>query len=386
MNTENNGLYESFCGELPKVPQDDNTRDGGSPVDAGALHGPAEHGGGKAPGIDGIPAEFFKEFWNELGEDLLTVFNESFRDLVLPVSCRRAVITLLPKKGDLQEIKNWRPVSLLCTDYKILSKALANRLRDVMEHVIHPDQTYCVPGRSILDNVSLIRDIVDFSSSLGIKTGLISLDQEKAFDRVEHLYLWKTLERFGLSPCLIAMIKVLYQDIESVLKINGGLSAPFKVHRGVRQGCSLSGMLYALSIEPMLNKIRANIEGLILDDFKKSHILSAYADDIIVIVKKQKDIQELGKIVCDFKTMSAARVNWGKSEALAVGSWEGGLPSLPGGLMWRRDGLKYLGVYVGNESMVQKNWEGMNEKIQGRLDKWRWLKPQLVVQGQNIDY
>lgn len=77
--------------------------------------------GGKAPGID--------EFWRDLGEDLLTVFNESFKDMLLPISCRRAVITLLPKKGDLQEIRNWRPVYLLCTDYKILSKALANRLR-----------------------------------------------------------------------------------------------------------------------------------------------------------------------------------------------------------------------------------------------------------------
>ena len=82
------------------------------------------------------------------------------------------MITLLPKKGDLQEVKNWHPVSLLCTDYKILSKALANRLREMMDHVVHQDQTYCVPGRSILDNVSLIRDILD------IETGLISLDQE----------------------------------------------------------------------------------------------------------------------------------------------------------------------------------------------------------------
>ena len=246
-----------------------------------------------------------------------------------------------------------------------------------MGEVLHPDQTYC-------DNVSLIRDVVDLSSSLDIKAGLISLDQEKAFDRVEHLYLWKTLERFGLSPCLIAMIKVLYQDIESVLKINGGLSAPFKVHRGVRQGCSLSGMLYALSIEPMLRKLRANIEGLILSDFRKSPILSAYADDIIVIVKNQKEMNELGRIVNDFKTLSAARVNWGKSEALAVGSWEWGLPSLPGGLKWRRDGLKYLGVYIGNESIVKKNWERVEEKIKGSLDKWKWLKPQLSYRGRTL--
>ena len=88
---------------------------------------------------------------------------------MLPISCRRAVITLLLKKGDLQEIKNWRPVSLLCTDYKILSKALANCLREVMDQVIHQDQTYCVPGRSILDNVSSIQDILDIFSSIGIK-------------------------------------------------------------------------------------------------------------------------------------------------------------------------------------------------------------------------
>ncbi|KAI3376858.1 hypothetical protein L3Q82_000114 [Scortum barcoo] len=84
------------------------------------------------------------------------------------MSCRRAVLTLLPKKGNLQDIKNWRPVSLLCVDYKLLSKALANRLRGAMEQVIHQDQTYCVPGRSMVDNIYLIRDVLEVSSSLGI--------------------------------------------------------------------------------------------------------------------------------------------------------------------------------------------------------------------------
>ena len=108
----------------------------------------------------------------------------------LPLSCRRAVLTLLPKKGDLCEVKNWRPGSLLCTDYKIISKALANRLRDVMDQVVHIDQSYCIPGRSIRDNIVLIRDYLDISNSLDLQLGFISLDQEKAFDRVEHQYLW----------------------------------------------------------------------------------------------------------------------------------------------------------------------------------------------------
>ncbi|KAF7643589.1 hypothetical protein LDENG_00236820, partial [Lucifuga dentata] len=206
--------------------------------------------GGKSPGIDRLPVEFYKTFWSELCVDFLEVFSECFNDMCLPLSSRRAVLTLLPKKGDLQEIKNWQPVSLLCTDYKILSKVLAIRLKEVIDQVIHHTQTYCVPGRSIYDNVSLIWDILEVPSSLGFDTGFISLDQEKAFDRVEHRYLWRVLQRFGLSPGFIAKIMALYVDVESVLKINGGLSRPFTVNQGIRQGCSMSGTLYELSIEP----------------------------------------------------------------------------------------------------------------------------------------
>ncbi|KAJ3582413.1 hypothetical protein NHX12_000639 [Muraenolepis orangiensis] len=133
---------------------------------------------GRATGMDGFPVDFCKSFWSEIGQDLFEVLNDSLQTGRLPLSCRRAVITLLPKKGDLQQLKYWRPVPLLSTDYKILSKALALMLREVMASVIHPDQTYCVPGRLISDNVTLIRDILDLSSSLAISTGLISIDQE----------------------------------------------------------------------------------------------------------------------------------------------------------------------------------------------------------------
>lgn len=180
---------------------------------------------------------------------MLTVLKESLKKGQLPRSCCRAIITLLPKKGDLNEISNWRPISLLCNDYKILSKALAARLGIVLEYIIHPDQSY-----SIFDNVSFIRDILDCGRLFNLDFGLISIDQEKAFDRVEHMYLWSVLEAFGFSSGFISMVKVLYCGVESVLKINGDLCSPFGVYRGVRQGCALSGMLYTLAIEPLLNK------------------------------------------------------------------------------------------------------------------------------------
>jgi len=154
---------------------------------------------GRAPGLDGLTVDFYKAFWDVVGSDLLEVFCDSISRRQLPLSCRRAVLTLLPKKGDLKEIKNWRPVSLLCVDFKILSKTLANRLRKVMEQIIHADQSYCVPGRSITENIGLIRDIFDVVKITGQKFGMISLDQEKAFDRIEHQYLWNVLDFFWVS-------------------------------------------------------------------------------------------------------------------------------------------------------------------------------------------
>ncbi len=246
------------------------------------------------------------------------MFNESLIKGFLPLSCRRAVITLLPKKGDLQNITNWRPVSLLCSEYKILSKVLATRLSKVVGKVIHYDQTYCIPNRSIFDNITLIRDVLEVSKLFGINTGLISLDQEKAFDRVEHLYLWHTLQVFGFNSVFIDMIKTMYCEIESVIKINGSLCTPFKVQRGVRQGCPMSGILYVLAIEPLLFRLRNMLKGLTLPQCNTTFYLSAYADDVIVFINDNNDVQELQQIVNDFKNISSALVNWQKSDALLI--------------------------------------------------------------------
>ncbi|CAM5084552.1 unnamed protein product, partial [Eretmochelys imbricata] len=109
----------------------------------------------KSPGMDGLTVEFYCAFWDILGPDLATAWAESLQGGVLPLSCRRAVLALLPKKGDLRNLRNWCPVSLLSTDYKIVAKAISLQLGSVMADVIHPDQTYTVPGRSIFDNLFL---------------------------------------------------------------------------------------------------------------------------------------------------------------------------------------------------------------------------------------
>lgn len=131
-------------------------------------------------------------------------------------------------------------VSLLGVDYKIFSKSLTNRVKLYISSVIHPDQSYCIPGRTIFDNLFLIRDLISFSKIHNFDIGFVSLDQEKAFDRVNHGFLVKCLEAFGFGPSIIAYIKLLYTDTYSMLKINGTLTRPFRVSRGLRQGCGLS--------------------------------------------------------------------------------------------------------------------------------------------------
>ncbi len=99
---------------------------------------------GRAPGLDGLPADFYKFFWNIIGNIYFEVLQKSISEEILPLSCQRAVLTLLHKKGDLTHLRNWRPVAILGSDYKMFSKCLANRVNGVLHSIIHKDQSYCI--------------------------------------------------------------------------------------------------------------------------------------------------------------------------------------------------------------------------------------------------
>ncbi|CAM2095831.1 unnamed protein product [Caretta caretta] len=275
----------------------------------------------KSPGMDGLTVEFYRAFWDILGPDLVTVWAESLQSGVLPLSCRRAVLALLPKKGDLRDLRNWRPVSLLSTDYKIVAKAISLQLGSVMADVVHPDQTYTVPGRSIFDNLFLVRDLLELGRRDGLSYALLSLDQEKAFDRVDHGYLLSTLQAFGFGPQFVSFLRVLYASTECLVRLNWTLTEPVSFGRGVRQGCPLSGQLYALAIEPFLCLLRRRMTGLVLQEPELRLVLSAYADDVLLVVQDPGDLARVEACQAIYSAASSARVNWVKSSGLAVGDW-----------------------------------------------------------------
>ncbi|CAM2096783.1 unnamed protein product [Caretta caretta] len=166
----------------------------------------------KSPGMDGLTVEFYRVFWEVLGPDLVNVWAESLQSGVLPLSCRQAMLALLPKEGDLRDLRNWHPISLLSTNYKIIAKAILLRLGSMLEDMIHPDKTYTLPGHTIFDNLYLVRDLLELGCRDGLLFALLSLDQEKAFDRVDHRYLLGTLQALGFGSQFVGFLQVLHTE------------------------------------------------------------------------------------------------------------------------------------------------------------------------------
>ena len=148
--------------------------------------------GNKSPGLDDLPVEFYRKFFYLFGRDFVAMINDCFVRGELPLSSRTGLITLICKdESKRSSLKYWRPISLLNVDYKVVSKSLTNRLSRVLHSVVSEDQTCSVPGRSIVDNLHLIRGVFDFVGGRNVTCGLINFDQKKAFDRVSHRYMFR---------------------------------------------------------------------------------------------------------------------------------------------------------------------------------------------------
>ena len=170
------------------------------------------------------------------------------------------------EKGDRLDPRNWRPITLLNVDYKLAARVIAGRLLRVIYLVVDKDQTCGVPGRFIGENVALLCDVVEYASSSGTPVAILSLDQEKAFDRVDWGFMRATLATMGFGPSFISWVDLFYFRVQSAVNVNGYLSSFFDLSRGVRQGCPLSPLLYVLVSEVLAANIRCNprIAGLCL--------------------------------------------------------------------------------------------------------------------------
>ena len=340
---------------------------------------------GKSPGIDGLTAEFYLAFWAVIGEDLVEVLNYGFQYGQLSVSQRRGLLSLIFKKGEKRDLKNWRPISLLCVDYKIGTRALAARLQKVLPSVLHEDQTCGVPGRSIFSNLYLIRDLIEYCTAKNLPLAIISLDQEKAFDRVNWNFLDRVLQKMNFGPEFRQWIRVIYSGISSACLHSGFVTSFFEISRGARQGDPLSSLLYTMVAEVLGAAIRncKDIRGVRLPGSSEESKIGQYADDGDLTLVDDFSIIRAFEIIRIYERGSGSRLNLGKTEGMWFGSMAGRKDG-PVSIKWRTDCIKILGIFftVSRGDFECLNWNFRIEKLAKRLESWKFRR--LSLKGKSM--
>lgn len=327
----------------------------------------------KAPGLDGLSKEFYIAFWDLIGTDLLDVYSNIHLEGKTPTSMTEGLITMIYKeKGDINDLKNWRPITLLNVDYKLMTKTLANRMRQMTDKIINPDQGCGIKGRTIHDQLYFIQAYIDYYKENNLTGMLVTIDQEKAFDKVHHTLIHKMLEKYNFGPMTRDLVKTIYSKMTSRLQLNGLITDTFQVTRSVRQGDGLSMILFVLTAELLAQMIRneMDITPINLPNTPPKKV-TQYADDTTIMTTNINCLYRIGKVLELYENRTGAKINGDKTEILLIGKWT----------KRQRDGLsdkyknsikekiKILGVWFGKNSK-NANEEDLTKKIKTEIDKW----------------
>ena len=301
----------------------------------------------------------------------LEVFLGSHQCNELPYSQYLALIILLYKKGVRENIRNWRPISLSNSDIKILSKLLAERLKIVLPEIIDNEQSGCVKGRKIGHSIRLIEDIF---KTLDDASLMLITDKMKAFDLVEWEWLFFVLNRYGFGEYFIGWIKIMYQGMRSAVMTNGYISTYFDLTRGIRQGDSLSALLYIIQSEPLAECIRQSkiIRGIdiVCDNQIYEMKGTQYVDDSTNMLKNSDQVQKCIEIISRFGRASGSRINKDKTIALVSKGFPKNDNNM-NGIELQLGIDKMLGVPIGDKKCTESFWNNKISQIKKKIDFWK---------------
>ena len=276
-----------------------------------------------SPGSSGFTGGFYKCFWRNIKHFVVNALNHAYEIGNLSLSQKLGVIILLPKPNkDKTSLSNWRPNSLLNQCYKILSGALAERLKPTLPSLIHQDQKGFVKGRFIGECIRTTYDIIEYAKMNNKVSLLLLIDFEKAFDSVSHSFIIKTLKFFGYGYSFIKWINLILHDLSSCINHCGNITERFSVGRSCRQGDPISPYLFILCAEILALKIRQDprVKGFKVGNWQ--HKLDMYADDLTCYLDgSESSLRSAINILDDFKKISGLKINLGKCKAIWIGRY-----------------------------------------------------------------
>lgn len=334
----------------------------------------------KTPGVDGITSEFLKVFWGRLKYIIQRAFNTSYEKGLMSQSLRTCIITCLPKgQKDRRFLKNWRPISLLSTFYKLMSGVIANRLKQTLNSIVSNTQTGFLSGRQISDSTRLVYDLMYHVEKKNIPGMLMLIDFEKAFDSLSWKFLYSVLAFFGYDQNFINWIKMFNNNIEAYALQYGKLSPKIIIERGCRQGDPISSYLFLLAAEILSLMIIQNedIKGLKINgiEFK----LTQFADDTTLILDgSQPSLQAALNILEIYGNYSGLNMNKEKTKVIWIGKKRLSKDKLKVSvkLDWGNEEFTLLGLdfSVDLKKMQDSNYLKVYDNINCEINRWKYKK------------
>ena len=328
----------------------------------------------KTPGEDGIPADFYKVFWTKIEEMFYNMMLQTFHQELLHETARKGVLNLIPKPNkDSRYVKNMRPITLLNVDYKIIEKAVANKILPSLDHIIHKDQRGFMRNRRISVNIRKMLDIIHLAEKEDLEAIVLSLDFVKCFDKCSFSILHGSLEFFEFGSIIKQWTKILYKDFSVIVQNNGHFSTSIEIKKGVHQGGCCSSIYFLIIAEILALSLRANnnIDGIMWKEIK--NLLNQFADDMdIFSLCNEKSIVNMYNELETFRKHSGFTVSYDKTTLYRIGSLRFSNAQLYNRdeFIWSNEDITVLGVQVAHENLVEKNYENIVGKVSNILNSW----------------
>jgi hypothetical protein len=316
----------------------------------------------KAPGHDGLSLEFYESNWDLIQEELLELMNIMLRDRNVTSAQKHGIIVCLPKRSPATTHADYRPITLLTTEYKLLARIMAARLQQHFKDGLGRMQYCGLSGKTMHDVLTQIRDVMALSEHTARPMCLVSLDFDRAFDRVAHTYLFKMLRAYGISELACNKLKELYVGATARVQVNGQRSRPFEIMSGVRQGCPLSMVLFSMCLQPFLCRLKRGLAGLKVGSGREVMPIYAYADDVTLLVTDPSDFAVIQEAVDVYGRASGAKINIRKSHVLPLAGWAHVDPHLGMDLCME---IRVLGVRYGCtvRKSIELSWGNAVQRV-----------------------
>ena len=276
----------------------------------------------------------------------------------------------------MRRIENWRPITLLNLDYKILSKILAQKLQSVLPDLISEHQTGFMKGRNIKENIRKTIEIAKLVNSKKLEFVIYSIDFQKCFDSCKHEALLGVLDFFGFPETYKEWVRLLFTNFKLCVQNNGMLSPWIVQQVGLHQGCCYSPLGYLLCGEvfSLLLENAGGVEGINFENLKE--LLSQFADDTDLFLSFRREcIIEVTKTLDIVEDQLGLKVNYDKSTMYRVGSLKKSCAQLytPKPIKWSDLPINVLGVWVHDDTSIchDLNFKDLIPKVESVLNVWQ---------------